>query len=392
MNKTIILIIVLFLPIIAIGQITSAEMTVSLEDKNEILTLDEGFGPPDTDVSAKNLTARIRLRDLRKFPVFEMSWNYESNYNAGDTLSLKMAGIYPLIKGKLTAKVLYTSETAENEIDDNAFGGCLFGHFDNLNIAAAMDNANVNDAGSQIYSLRGNYKMGPVNLMAGYSTNPEDIGRFTAGALLDLPRQFMLGGLIGQWEDETGFCVNIGRYNKRGDFAGLPSFALNHLEVPDTYIWTSFRIMWGESGLHYVRPTFGNDVFSGMLDLDVALMLSELVPDNFRHFDSPLLFLRYDEYGKLAVRANYLDTEGNYRRFDANVSYNTGWEYGLFKSVRTIVACDRIHNPAFGWQPDRYHFTAASYLFGKVYTGVTYSSDFDEFNDMLFELRLITAL
>ncbi|MFH1734523.1 MAG: hypothetical protein ABIE92_07415, partial [bacterium] len=200
------------------------------------------------------------------------------------------------------------------------------------------------------------------------------------------------GGLVGIWEDETGWCVNFGRFNKRGDFDGLPSFALNYLEVPLTYKWTNFRIMWGDAGIHYVKPTFDNPVFSGMLDLDVALMLKELVPDNYRHFDSPLLFKRYDEYGKVAFRVNYIDTETNFRRLDANISANPGLDFGALMGNRLTLTYDRMHNPAFGWQDTRYHLTAATYLFGKVYSGVTYSSDFNEYRNLIVEFRLHSSL
>ncbi len=252
-----------------------------------------------------------------------------------------------------------------------------------------MDYENDPGAIDKVVSARLKYNLGPINLLGGVSTQPDSMERYGIGATIDLPMQFILGGIAGFWDDELGYAVNIGRFNRLGDFNGLPSFALNYLEVPATYKWTNFRIMWGGRGRHYIRPTFENPVFSGMIDLDMAMMLKELIKDNYRHFDTPLLFLRYDEYGTAALRINYLDAETNFKRFDANLSFNTGITIlKKLQSTRLVATFDRMHNPRFGWQDNRYHFSVMGYLFGKVYSGYTFSTDFDKFNRFLLEFRV----
>lgn len=392
MKKILLFSIILLFPIMLTAQFQHAEMTSYWQETDELLIPEEGILPPQADISSSSYLGRIRLQDARRFPIFEARYLYKQNHHSGDIANLRMAGIYTIPNSGLTLKSMFINSNPDNSSASYQAGGYVMYAHRAFNIAVGMDYSDAPDMVDRIYSVRAKYNYKPVVLLAGMSSQPDNQERYTFGGLIELPQQFLVGGLIGLWEDENGYCVNLGRYNKFGDFAGLPSFSLNYLEVPSTYKWTNFRIMWGSAGAHYVRPTFDNRIFSGQLDLDVALMLSQLVSDNYRHFDSPLLFLRYDEYGKFAIRANYIDTETRFRRFDINLSANPGLSSGLFKSIQGYISFDRIHNPAFGWQDNRYHANIGAYLFGVIYSGLTISSDFDEYTNTMLEIRFSTQL
>jgi len=374
------------------AQIVNSEMTVRWDETDETLISEDGPPPPATDIDASLYLGRVRLQDKRDFPVLEARYLMEHNYNGQDVRDLRLAGLVPLAATGFFVKGMFVEQNPDTMEASNAYAAYIMGAVGCLKLAVGLDYGDATGDGEEVYSVRVKYKYDRFNFMAGISSQSDEYERFTGGGLIDLPKQFMLGGLIGAWQDDLGYSFNIGRYNRRGEFGNLPSFSLNYLEVPRTYKWTNFRIMYGDAGSHYVRPTFDNSVFSGQLDLDVALMLSQLIPDNYRHFDSPLLFLRYDEYGKYALRINFIDTETNFRRFDANVSLNPGLSYGIFRSNRAIISFDRIHNPVFGWQDNRYHVNIASYLFGKIYAGVTYSEDFDNYSNVAFEFRIQSVL
>jgi len=392
MNRIVLFLVLLALPVMLTAQIQSAEMTTYYQDTDETLIPENGAPPPDTDISSSSYLGRIRLQNIRNFPVFEARYLYKQNHADGDLADLRLAGIYTIPKTSLTVKGVLVNSNPDQASSSSQAAGYLMYRYQDLNLAVGMDYADAPSMVDRIYSVRAKYNIKPAVILAGMSSQPNNQERYTFGGIVQAYAQILIGGLIGIWEDESGYCLNIGRFNQFGDFAGMPSFALNHLEVPQTYKWTTFRIMWGARGTHYVRPTFDNPVFSGMLDLDVALILSQLVPDNYRHFDSPLLFLRYDEYGKVALRANYIDTETRFRRFDANISFNPGYGYGMFQAIQGYVSFDRIHNPVFGWQDNRYHVNLGSYLFGAVYTGLTLSSDFDEYTNAMLEIRIQTQL
>lgn len=374
------------------AQIVNSEMTVRWDEAVETLIPEDGTPPPATSIDASQYLGRIRLQDKRNFPVLEARYLMTHNYLKPDVRDLRLAGLVPLTATGFFVKGIFVEQNSDNMKPVDAYAAYIMGKSGALNFAVGLDYSNVSGESSEIYSVRAKYRYDKLTFFGGLSSQPDEYERFTGGFLADLPKQFMLGGLAGGWQEDFGYSFNIGRYNNRGDFANLPSFSLNYLEVPRTYKWTNFRIMFGDAGSHYVRPTFDNQVFSGQLDLDVALMLSQLIPDNYRHFDSPLLFLRYDEYGKAALRVNYIETETNFRRFDANLSFNPGWAYGIFQSNRAIVSFDRMHNPVFGWQDNRYHVNFATYLFGKVYTGVTVSEDFDNYSNVALECRIQSAL
>jgi len=392
MKKLVLLLILLALPVLLSAQIQNAEMTTYYQDTDETLIAENGAPPPDTDISSSSYLGRIRLQNIRNFPVFEARYLYKQNHTVGDITDLRLAGIYTIPQTSLTVKGVFINSNPDEIPSSSQAAGYLMYRYQDMNLAVGMDYTDAPSMVDRIYSVRAKYNIKPAVILAGMSTQPNNQERYTFGGLVQTIEQVLVGGLVGIWEDETGYCINIGRFNQFGDFAGLPSFALNHLEVPRTYKWTNFRIMWGARGTHYVRPTFDNPVFSGMLDLDVALMLGQLVSDNYRHFDSPLLFLRYDEYGKVALRANYIDTETRFRRFDANLSFNPGYGYGMFQAIQGYLSFDRIHNPVFGWQDNRYHINLGSYLFDAVYTGLTLSSDFDEYTNAMLEIRIQTQL
>ena len=393
MKKIIILVIGLFVISTALSaQIVNSEMTVRWDETEETLIPEDGAPPPATGVDASQYLGRIRLQDKRNFPVLEVRYLMNNSYDQSDIRDLRLAGLVPLAKSGFFVKGIFVDQKTDDADASSAYAAYIMGRAGKINLAAGLDYNDASGEGDEVYSIRAKYKYDRFNFMAGLSSQPDKHERLTGGVLIDLPDQFMLGGLIGAWQDDLGYSFNVGRYNRRGDFDNLPSFSLNYLEVPRTYKWTNFRIMFGDAGAHYVRPTFDNAVFSGQLDLDAALMLSQLIPDNYRHFDSPLLFLRYDEYGSYALRINFIETETAFRKFDANFSCNPGWEYGIFKSNRAIVSFERLHNPAFGWQDNRYHFNVASYLFGKIYAGVTLSEDFDNYSNIAVEFRIQSAL
>jgi hypothetical protein len=392
MRSLLLVLAVLLLPTtVLFSQIQNAEMTTYWQNTNETLIPEEGF-PPPADIDASSYLGRIRLNDMRNFPVFEARYLYNQSHSGVDVKDMRLAGIYQLPFKWLTIKGIFVESNPDDATPTQELSGYLMATYNQLNIAAGLDYRETPVMADRLFSVRAKYKIDRFKVIAGVSSQPDDMERYSVGTIIDLPQQIILGGMMAFWEDETGFSVNIGRFNRRGDFEGLPSFALNHLEVPNTYKWTNFRIMWGTAGIHYVRPTFDNPVFSGMLDLDMALILKQLVSDNYRHFDSPLLFKRYDEYGKVALRANYIDVASGFRRFDANLSVTPNFSYGPLQSIRGYVSFDRIHNPVFGWQDNRYHLNLATYLLGKLYTGITISSDFDEYTNTVLEFRLQTTL
>ena len=382
----------LFLTTAAYAQIVNSEMTIRWDETAETLIPEDGAPPPAMDLDASYYLGRIRLQDKRSFPVLEARYLMNHNYGQPDVRDLRLAGLVPLAATGFYFKGIFVERNWDVADPSDTYAAYIMGRAAGINLAVGMDYNGSLAEGDKIYSVRAKYKYDKFNFMAGLASRPGNFERITGGALLDLPEQIMLGGLIGVWQDDIGYSINIGRYNRRGDFDKLPSFSLNYLEVPRTYKWTNFRIMFGDAGSHYVRPTFDNPVFSGQLDLDVALMLGQLIPDNYRHFDSPLLFLRYDEYGRYALRINFIETETSFRKFDANFSCNPGWEYGIFKSNRAIVSFERLHNPAFGWQDNRYHVNAATYLFGIIYAGLTWSDDFDNYSNLAIEFRIQSAL
>jgi hypothetical protein len=387
------------------AQIENIEATFSWEDQTEVLTPEEGTFPPDREIQSTTTFGRLRFQDRRGFPVYEFRFARINPHLNSDVQfnEYRAAMLQPLPGGNWYIKALgELQETIPTNSGSPVGSGSayLIGRDHDLQFALGGDVRFFGDDEEQVNaSLRAKYDIGKLQLMGGFSSifvedrrYEEETSRFTGGAVYKLPHNFMIGGSVGSWEDELGYSFNIGRYNDFGKNDGAPSFALNYLQVPAMYKWTNFRIMWGDRPGHYVLPTFINPVFGGMHDLNTALMLQELVPDNYRHFDTPLIFRRYDEYGKYAIRVNYIETPSTFRKFDANFSTNTGHGIGIFEELRSIFTVERIHNPGFKWQDNRYHVTGAAYLFGKVYSGVTYSTDMDEFNRVMVEFRVISGL
>jgi hypothetical protein len=398
-------------PVLVNAQIENYEMTWSLEQISETLTPEEGSIPTDSDVPYSNYMGRLRLQDKRRFPLYEIGFSFKDARHINlmarmdDVSSFRFAGMQRLPFGGLTAKVLYVDSNPGSSTPTRAGGAYLMGGTKKLNLSAGFEFESLPEpeiAGGDeeddpsLLSLRAKYDLDRLVLMAGGALREDDRSRLVAGGMSRLPGQFLLGGLIGLWgaddnlnpDSKTGYAVNVGRFNRFGDFAGLPSFSLNYIEVPETYKWTNFRIMWGAAGIHYVAPTFSNPLFSGQYDIDMGLMLTELVPDNFRHYDSPLVFKRYDEYGKLALRVNHIDTESGFRKFDANVSFNPGIHIGAVRFISAIVTIERIHKLKFKWQGERYHLTLAGNLQDRVYCGITVGSDFEDFQRVMFEVRV----
>lgn len=375
----------------SIAKIVNSEITTSWEERIETL-IPETSLPPTTGVNFSNYLGRIRLQDARSFPVLEMRYSLKHRYTGIDTTDFRLAGLFGLPLKGFTFKGIFVEQDSDQDVPEKSWSAYGMYNIKNFNAAIGLDYKDMPVGNAKLYSARAKYKIEQFTIMGGISSNPDDIERYSVGGLVELPEQLMVGGLLGVWDDDKGFAFNLGRYNKRGDFDRLPSFSLNYLEVPKTYKWTNFRIMFGGKGAHYVRPTFDNRVFSGQLDLDVALMLAQLIPDNYRHFDSPLLFLRYDEYGTMALRVNFIETKTNFRKLDINVNYLLPFVYGALQNNRITVSFERMHNPVFKWQDNRYHLNLASHLFGKVYSGVTISDDFENYSNVIFEFRIKSEL
>ena len=391
MRFLVFILVLALIPICGFSQITNLEMTTSWEETSETLIPEEGNLPPDTDISSSTFFSRFRIQNKLGMPVLELRHSYLQKHFAVDNVNLRVAFFLPTPVKMLKLKGMYSENNPETGGAVDEYGIYAIGINRQYTLMAGVDYKESETEADRIWSVRAKYNMSFMKLMAGFSTQPdsnESANRFGTGIIMDLPMQMVVGGLVGFWEEDMGYSINIGRHNRPGQFGGLPSFALNYLEVPNTYKWMNFRIMFGDKGRHYVRPTFDNPIHSGMLDLDMALMLKQLVGDNYRHFDTPLLFLRYDEYGTAALRINYIDIESNFRRFDANISYNSGKSLAIIKNLRGVFTFDRMHNPAFGWQDNRYHFNVGGYLFNRAYLGTTWSSDFNEYSKLLLELRL----
>ncbi len=362
-------------------------MTSQWQETAEILSPEEGSAPPPANVGASYFLGRLRLQDQRRFPLYECRYTFYDGHLGGDLRDLRLAGLQRLPIAGWTAQGIYVEQNPATAEPSRYTALYLNGNVDRLQFAAGLDHADTPADATAVGSLRMKYLVGRVTILAGGSSQQDDQSRWVGGGLVELPGQFLAGGMVGVWQEDEGFAVNVGRYNRLGDFGGLPSFSLNYLDVPTLYKWTNFRVMWGDAGIHYVRPTFDSPTFSGQYDIDVALLLKELVPDNYRHFDAPLVFKRFDEYGKVALRANYLETPAGYRKFDTNLSTNLALGAGTIRSVRGILSLERLHNPAFGWQDTRYHLTGAVTVLEGLYAGVTWSTDFDEFHQTSVELR-----
>jgi len=391
-SVVIVIALIMLIPASIFPQVSGSELTIRWDETNETLWSDDGLPPFLAETDRALYLGRVRLQDIRHFPVFEARYLMQHNYNMTDHCDLRLATLVPLAGPNLFAKGVFVEQNPDGMKPSRTMGAYLMPAFDAVTLVAGLDCLHEDTVNEQVYSVRAKVKQGRFTILAGVSSQPNHFERYTTGGLIELPEQFIAGGLLGVWEDDVGYSFNIGRYNNRGDFAGAPSFSLNYLEVPRTYKWTNFRIMLGDVGAHYVRPTFDNRVFSGQLDIDVALMLSQLVPDNYRHFDSPLLFLRNDEYGKFALRVNYIETESQFRRFDVNFSVNPGLSFGPLQENRAVVSFERLHNPVFGWQKYRYHVNLATHLFGKIYSGITWSDDFLDYFSVALEFRIQSAI
>ncbi len=381
------LILFLILSAAASAQVERAEMTTLWQDTHEILTAENGNLPPDTDVGAGYYLGRLRLQDSRGFPMYELRYAYTDNGAGVDLRDLRLAAEQPLPLAGWTAKGLYVEQNPASSDPSHYTALYLDGAVQGVMFSAGIDHASLPATSLSVGSLRAKYRTGPVTLLAGGSNETDEKARWLGGGLVELPGQVMVGGMFGHWAEDDGFAVNVGRYNRFGDFAGMPSFSLNYIEVPTLYKWTNFRVMWGDRGIHYVPPTFSSTTFTGQYDINMGLLLHELVPDNYRHFDAPLLFKRYDEYGRVALRVNFLETPTSFRKLDVSLSTNLAVHAGPLTSVRGILSLERLHNPAFGWQDDRFHLTGAMTIRHGLYAGVTWSTDFGDYSRTMVELR-----
>jgi hypothetical protein len=246
-----------------------------------------------------------------------------------------------------------------------------------------LDNSNFEN---RLYSIRLKRDMGKVVFLGGYSHETESIDRYGGGAVLRLPALLLAGGEVLNWDSETAYALNFGRYTEikqRTD----PSFSINYIDAPGQYKWTNFRIMWGRPGINYVPPTFLNPVFSGQYDIDLALLLNELMPERFRHFDSPLVYRRFDEYGRYTLRVNFIEADSGFKRFDTNLSYSPPWQYKSLERPHITLIYDRTTVPGFGEQPDRYWIDLGVYVFRNYYLGAVLITDFEDFDQILGEIR-----
>ncbi len=391
MKKGLVLLMVFAMPWMALAQWSNMEMTTQWYTTDETLTPEEGNFPPDAVVDQDQYLTRIRLQNNRLFPLYEAMMIYNDNNQMSSLREFRLAGMQALPQGFML-KGLYTHSDPSGDIPQDSWAGYVMGGVNNLRVATGFDRTTGPGGNGTLFSFRAKYEIGSAVIHGAFSGEDGGEARYVAGGNYRLPGQFIVGGLYSIWEDDEGWSVNVGRLNRPGDCAGLPSFAYNYVEVPTKYKWSNFRIMWGENGIHYIPPTFDNPIFSGMYDIDVALLLTELIPDNYRHYDSPLIFKRYDEYGSYAIRVNYIETPQKFRRFDANISANPGIHWGKLRYIRGIVTYERVHNPVFQWQDPRYHLNIASMIDGQLYTGITYSTDFDNFERIMIELRLLTQL
>lgn len=371
----------------AAGQLERAEMTSLWQETAETLTPEEGLVPPPASVGASYYLGRLRLQDQRRFPLYELRYAFNDGHAGGDLRDLRLAGLQRLPLAGWTAKGIYVEQNPAASEPSQYYALYLNGKADRLQFSAGLDHADTPNDATSLGSLRLKYPVGRLTVLAGGSGEADARARWVGGGLVELPGQFLVGGLLGSWEQDEGYAVNVGRYNRPGDFGGLPSFSVNYIEVPTLYKWTNFRVMWGGAGIHYVPQTFAGPTFAGQYDIDMGLMLKELVPDNYRHYDSPLVFKRNDEYGTVALRANYLETPAAYRKFDANLSANVALGAGAVRSLRGIFTVERLHNPVFGWQDTRYHLTGAVTVLDGLYAGVTWSTDLAEYRQTTVELR-----
>ena len=390
MRGVAIILVALLIPALALAQIGfhSAEMTTSWQETNEIWTQEDGNIPPDANVSASKFLGRLRLLDRRGFPSWEFQQLYTHDKFDSVKIDLRVGGYLPTPVKGLILKGTLVEKNSEGTKPNRSFGSYAFYNLDALNIAAGMDYLHKPGSIEKVMSLRAKYKYSIVTPMVGYSTQPDPMDRISLGAVVELPMQFAIGGLYGIWEDESGWAVSFGRYNQRGDYAGLPSMALNYIDVPQTYKWTNFRIMWGDKGGHYVRPTFDDNTFGGIMDVNHTLMLKPLVADNYRNFDSPLLFRRYDEYGTIALRINDIYLANTLRKQDFNLTINPGLSVGVVESIRTVISYGRLHHPVYGWQNDRMSFNVVGFPMGRLLVSATYVTDFDQYEDRVIDMRL----
>ena len=393
MKTALVVLVLLCCPLAARAQVEQAEMTTLWQETREILTADGGDPlPPDTDVGSSLYLGRLRLQDRRRFPLYEIRYAFADSRLGADLRDLRLAALQRLPWDGFAAKGIYVEQNPAGDAPSRFAALYLTGAVAGVQFSAGLDHADRPQADASLWSLRAKYRSGRLTLLAGGSSQTDDLPaneqeRWLGGAVVELPGQFLVGGLFGSWDRDEGFAANVGRYNRLGDYGGAPSFSLNYIEVPTLYKWTNFRVMWGDAGIHYVPPTFSSDVFSGQYDIDMGLMLNELVPENYRHFDSPLLFKRYDEYGKLALRVNFIETPSSFRKFDANLSVNRAVSAGPIRSLRGILSAERLHNPVFGWQDLRWHLTGAVTLLDALYAGLTWSRDFAEYDALTVELR-----
>jgi len=398
---------IILIPALVLGQskFNGAEMSGSWQDTHEIWTPEEGIVLPAYIPSAMNISAarymsRLRLQDQRGFPFWEFQQTYTQGQCGPDSANSRMGGYIPTPLHGLKFKGTLTEYNRDDYQPRREFGSYAQYHLNAFDAEAGLDYQHLpwkrlpdntiseGQVINKVWSVKGKYHWGMLTPMLGVSSEPDVMERYNGGLLVDLPMQFEMGASYSLWDDKSGWATVIGRYNKRDEFGGLPSFALIYIDVPNTYKWMNFRVTWGDRGGHYVRPTFDEPTFGGMMDVCNTLLVKPLVSENYRFFDSPLIFFRYDEYGTLALRVNDIFLASNVRKTDANLSFNTGLSVGPVKSLRTVLSYGRLHHPVYGWQDDRSSVNLIGYAFGKLMVSAAYMTDFDQYEDLMVELRL----
>jgi len=151
--------------------------------------------------------------------------------------------------------------------------------------------------------------------------------------------------------------------------------------------WAGWSLFFSWPGSNYVQPTFENPLFSGQHDMDLALLLNELMPDNYRHFDAPLLYRRLDEYGRYTLRFNHIDVAGTMTRFETNFSYAPDWDLGPLSRPHLTLSFFRQSITPFGTQPDRWSLDIGTYIQKHFYAGLAMVLDFEGYEQAIAELR-----
>jgi hypothetical protein len=370
------------------GFIAGGELTVGFDVLDGYLVPDMGPLPPKLDIGQNVFLIRGRLQNQVGHPAVEMVFRHFANDNSSLDLDDYRAGLVLPLAGTSTTfiKLVSLVQDPAGKETARAFSGYLMGETAGFQYAAGADSLDRGDEDNALYSLRLKRRTGNLTLMAGLSKEEDSYNRYGGGLTAYLPGQFLTGLQLVDWDGKLGYAVNVGRYTERNPWTD-PTFSVNYLEIPGRYKWTTFRIMWGRPGSNYVQPTFENPLFSGQHDMDLALLLNELMPDNYRHFDAPLLYRRLDEYGRYTLRLNHINVAGGITRFEANLSYAPDWDLGPLYRPHLTLSFYRQSIPPFGTQPDRWSLDLGTYIREDFYAGLALVLDFEGYEQAIAEMR-----